>query len=82
MRAPYAASSPADRSSMASIATGSCSPIRTKRKALRRNWRISQTATSWSRVVAVVSSEACQPSQTPTVTAASTPEAPSSSAGR
>ena len=61
---------------------GSSSPIRMNRTALSRNWRISQTAIRLQAGGAVVSSEARQPSTTPTVTAAITPERPSSSAGR
>ena len=50
--------------------------------ALSRNCRISQIAMSCRRVVWVVSSDARQPSQTPAVTAAITPDDPSASAGR
>ena len=43
---------------------------------------ISQTASPWSRVLAFVSSGVYQPMYRPTVTAASTAETSSASAGR
>ena len=70
--------SPASPSRM----SGSCNPISTNSSALSRNTSVSQTAKPCNRMLAVEMRGARQPSTIPTVTAASTPDAPSASAGR
>ena len=73
---------PAGSSLRPSRIVGSCSPMRTNSSALRRNMRISHTALPVRRIDAVEISGAFQPSTMPVVTAASTPESRSASAGR
>ena len=59
--APYPISVDADSPESLSRMTGSCSPISTKSSAFRRKTTISQTASPWTRVCAVVSSDVWAP---------------------
>ena len=78
----HSSSSPAGRALSPSRIDGSCSPISTNSSALSRKTSVSQTAKPWIRMRAVEIRGARQPSTMPAVTAASTPETCSASAGR
>ncbi len=82
MSRPSCTSDSADRSPSASTIAGSCRPTRTNRSALTRKTRIAQKAAPERRTSGVVSSGVCQPTYTPAVTTAITPETPTMCAGR